>query len=287
MTNFGLVKQRRDLKRSLKVANNSTSAEIDNTLTKKRTNKLKQKLKKNLKKQRFKSYLKPNDWVLGKDGKYIWDENVTSSTDKDLNGREYIGSEFNLVKKHFEENNSWLSRNIGSKRGGLNLFVNSNSYYDSKIPKIVQDVYNRYIWKHNLKNLNDNRLDNEFQFDKNNVNNDLKILFPDENIDVKGELYLDGIGYKYTANINTSAINTTGLKLVDYFNEHPRANATLARIHSGKIKGEYFAITNKQVYTDIPVISVYFNNKKDYKYLINWFLKYGNKYKNEIEENPW
>ncbi|MBU2997469.1 hypothetical protein KO500_13555 [Cellulophaga baltica] len=92
MTNFELVKQRRDLKRSLKVANNSTSAEIDNTLTKnelakKRTNKLKQGLKKSKKKQRFKQgQLKNSDsnppWYSGRYNQL--DEVVVNGIDKSL-----------------------------------------------------------------------------------------------------------------------------------------------------------------------------------------------------------
>lgn len=47
----------------------------------------------------------PDDWVLGKDGKYTWDANVTSATDADLNGREYIGKSINDVGAHYKENN--------------------------------------------------------------------------------------------------------------------------------------------------------------------------------------
>jgi hypothetical protein len=47
----------------------------------------------------------PDDWVLGKDGKYTWDANVTSATDFDLNGREYIGKSIKDVSSHFKENN--------------------------------------------------------------------------------------------------------------------------------------------------------------------------------------
>ena len=47
----------------------------------------------------------PDDWVLGKDEKYTWDANVTSPTDPDLNGREYIGKSIKDVSLHFKKNN--------------------------------------------------------------------------------------------------------------------------------------------------------------------------------------
>ena len=41
------------------------------------------------------------DWVLGSDGKYFWDENVTHAGDEDLNGNTYIGRSRLDVEKHF------------------------------------------------------------------------------------------------------------------------------------------------------------------------------------------
>ena len=37
--------------------------------------------------------LSPTDWVKGAGGMIVWDEKVTSATDEDLNGREYLGKE--------------------------------------------------------------------------------------------------------------------------------------------------------------------------------------------------
>lgn len=232
------------------------------------------------------SFSNPYDWVLGKDGKYVWDENVTSATDKDLNGREYIGKNFLKVKKHFLDKNTWFSRNLGNKRDGLQAFVNVNSYYNVKIPLIIQDSFNRYLWHYNLKQSGSNRLSNG-NFHKTNVNNDLEILFPKQRIQIPGAVCLNGHEYNYIANINTSAINSKKLKLVDYYDEHPYANSTLARTHSGKIRGQFFAITNNTVKRFIPVISVHFDDTDVYRNVKKWYLQHNTNLKNEIEENPW
>ncbi|WP_282133524.1 hypothetical protein [Cellulophaga baltica] len=284
MSNLEHIKKRQKLKKSLRKGNIATST-IDAAAANVVKNKVSNGLKKSLKKQEFK-LKQPNDWVLGKDGKYIWDENVTYATDPDLKGRKYVGINFSNVKNHFINDNSWLSRKFGSKRDGLRKFVDVDSYYNAKVPLIIEDVFSRYLWKYNLKRKGSNRLANG-HFDENNVNNDLHILFPNENVKVLGSISLDGQDFNYNATLNTSAINTAGLKLIDYFDEHEKANSTLARVHSGKIKGQYFAITNNQVFTDIPVISVNFENIVEYKRVKKWFLSHGEKIINEIEEKPW
>ncbi|WP_298503589.1 hypothetical protein [uncultured Maribacter sp.] len=293
MTTIEQLKLKHDLKKGLRRSKFSISKSIqmETKLSDRDINrKMKSSVKRNLKKIELiagmRSQSKPNDWVLGKDGKYVWDESVTAENDSDLNGREYVGNKFSKVKSHFIKNNSWFSRNIGSKRDGLQSFVDSGSYYNAKVPLIIQDVFNRYLWKYNLKSNGNNRLSN-VNFDKTNVNDDLEILFTNQNIQVSGALCLNGIENNYNANLNTSAISSKGLSLVDYFDEHPFANSTLVKTFSGEIKGQYFAITNKLVKSRLPVIAVHFDDKVIYKNIKNWYLKHGKNLKNEIEENPW
>ena len=47
----------------------------------------------------------PDDWVLGKNGKYIYDADVTSALDPDLNGRIYVGKSLNDVYENYANNN--------------------------------------------------------------------------------------------------------------------------------------------------------------------------------------
>ncbi|WP_348701159.1 RHS repeat domain-containing protein [Leeuwenhoekiella blandensis] len=57
--------------------------------------------------QNFGGYtMGPQDWVYDNiTGKYSWDPTVTSSTDVDLKGREYVGQSINDVTTHYSENN--------------------------------------------------------------------------------------------------------------------------------------------------------------------------------------
>ncbi|WP_299434361.1 hypothetical protein [uncultured Maribacter sp.] len=91
------------------------------------------------------SFSNPYDWVLGKDGKYVWDENVTSATDKDLNGREYIGP-----KKYDAYKHAWKNRNPWEKLWNLGpKNVNWNSYYTPLLKsyslKLIERQKNRKI----------------------------------------------------------------------------------------------------------------------------------------------
>ena len=47
----------------------------------------------------------PDDWVLGKNGKYIYDADVTSALDPDLSGRIYVGKSLDDVAENYSNNN--------------------------------------------------------------------------------------------------------------------------------------------------------------------------------------
>ncbi|WP_282132069.1 hypothetical protein [Cellulophaga baltica] len=80
----------------------------------------------------------PNDWVLGKDGKYIWVENVTSPTDINLNGRKYIGPQ-----KYDAYNNALKNRSAWEKLWGSGPNnVDWNSYYTPLLTSYAQDLIN-------------------------------------------------------------------------------------------------------------------------------------------------
>ncbi|WP_299434980.1 hypothetical protein [uncultured Maribacter sp.] len=217
---------------------------------------------------------KPYDWVLGKDGKYVWDEEVTSKYDTDLNGREYIGKTLKKVENHFIKNNSWFSRYTGSKKGGFLSYTDLNSYYTPRVNMVVQDVFNRHKWKHNLVKNKSNRLNNG-RFDKTNVNNDFNILVKGSNQSIEGAVCLDGHEYSYNAVINTSAISSKQLYITDYFYTHNRKGSMLAIGNTGNdLLGNYFSVSNKFVHSDIPVISVHFDNIDEMKKVESWYLKY-------------
>jgi RHS repeat-associated protein len=80
-----------------------------------------------------------DDWVLGKDGKYTWDANVTSATDADLNGREYIGKSINDVGAHYEENNPISSIFNGPKFGDTSSWPGEIMAHENTIFENVRD----------------------------------------------------------------------------------------------------------------------------------------------------
>ena len=94
------------------------------------------------------------DWV--KDGdNYVWDENVTSATDIDLGGREYIGKNLSDIKSHFFANTSFLSRWFGDNKGGWQSKTDFNSYTQAKAPSLVNEIFKNSgdMWKNaNSKN---------------------------------------------------------------------------------------------------------------------------------------
>ncbi|WP_459211582.1 RHS repeat domain-containing protein [Aquimarina rhabdastrellae] len=85
------------------------------------------------------------DWVYNKEtDRYIWDENVTSASDSDLNTDlyEYVGTSFNSVSEHFEKNASFLDKFksfVGS--GGVSTKIDFSSYVSAMIrPKIENAI---------------------------------------------------------------------------------------------------------------------------------------------------
>jgi RHS repeat-associated protein len=112
----------------------------------------------------------PDDWVIGKDGKDVWDENVTSATD--LLGRTYVGKTLEDVKSHYTENNNISYRAYQYLNGGFLEKTDIDSYYNAKVPLAIKDMFNKYKWYSNLVESGDTRADNGI--DPILVNNTIK-----------------------------------------------------------------------------------------------------------------
>ncbi len=117
MRRIELLKQRHDLKKGLRRAKFSIyqstqeSSEFSKQQLKRKINsKAKRTIAQVESKSSLRNFLRPYDWVLGKDGKVRWDENVTSSTDKDLNGRKYIGAGKYDGWNYANKNRNWLEK---------------------------------------------------------------------------------------------------------------------------------------------------------------------------------
>ena len=207
----------------------------------------------------------PNDWIL-KDGKYVWDEDVTEEGDKDLpTDAEYVGANLSDVKSHYEKNNSFLFKLFES---GYLSFTDINSYYNAKVPLVIEEMFNKHKWYYNLKMNGDNRA--EGGYSKIVKSNSLKRILNGHAQSINGSISLDGVEYGYTAYLGKA--NSTSLNLMGYFDIHPQKDWTLAVGNTGAtLKGKYFYLSNPVIGASFPVLSVHFKN---HDAAASWFDKY-------------
>ncbi len=121
------------------------------------------------------------DWVLGEDGKYTWEKEVTSVDDPDLNGRKYIGKSIKDVLRHYKENNpissffggnpefgdisDWTGEIITDSKTWLDNWAES----DNLLAKISYETINSFYIVGQSLNPFDNQIDSLTGENLNNV----------------------------------------------------------------------------------------------------------------------
>ncbi|EAS20173.1 hypothetical protein BBFL7_02574 [Flavobacteria bacterium BBFL7] len=214
-----------------------------------------------------------NDWVY-KDGRYSWDEDVTSANDNDLNGREYVGKTKSDIYDHYDEKFDWWDKSTFGKASNVDNMIDFKSYGQAKVTKAVQRAFNFYSWYEKKEALGSNQA--------TNFGGQLNATFF-EDVDMRiqggsyeGTLVLDGNEYQYTVTVHQNRIDQ-GVNQFGIMREEWLTTNTLQLGAGAILQGDYFYLTkptylwNKRTSTKSePTFAIKFS-PSDFESVVNWY----------------
>lgn len=219
-----------------------------------------------------------NDWVY-EDGNYVWDENVTSANDEDLNGREYVGKTKSDIKKHYDNKFDWWDKSTFGKASNLENMIDYRSYGQAKVNDAIQKAFSFYSWFNKKKALGSNQA--------TNFGGQLNAKFF-ENVSMTivggsydGILVLDGVEYNYTVYVHP---NRTDQSIIQFgFMREEWLQTNSLQLSAGAILGgDFFYLTkpgylyNKSVNTTSePTFKIKFA-PDDFESVVNWYNSHSN-----------